>query len=192
MKLLRRIYSRWKSLRYSGKMRYGKDCFFGRHFRITGKPGNIFIKNNCYLDCSLYAFGSGTIEIGSHTSIRYNTRIGAIQRIIIGNNVIISNHVTIMDNNNHPTHPEDRMKMVASGYGTPLWSWNHSRSAEIIINDNVWIGERSRICKGVVIGAGAVIAADAVVTKDVPDNSMVAGNPAIVVREQIHLDKPML
>lgn len=49
----------------------------------------------------------------------------------------------------------------------------------------MWIGEYVRICKGVTIGDGSVVAANAVVTKDVPPNSIVAGNPAKVVKTDI-------
>ncbi len=56
----------------------------------------------------------------------------------------------------------------------------------VYIGDNVWIGYRAMILKGVTIGEGAVIAANAVVTKDVPAHCIVAGNPAKVIRENIN------
>jgi len=133
----------------------------------------------------LYTVGKGRILIGSNTSIRYNSRIGSAESVSIGNNVIISNNVTIMDNNNHPIHPKDRLRMIASGYGSNLWSWNFSRAKAIVIGDNIWIGEQVRICKGVTIGEGSVVAANSVVTHDVPAFSMVAGNPARIVKSDI-------
>jgi len=57
------------------------------------------------------------------------------------------------------------------------------RSEPIVIGDNTWIASRAIILKGVTIGEGCVIAAGAVVTKNVPPYSMVAGVPAVVVRE---------
>lgn len=51
----------------------------------------------------------------------------------------------------------------------------------------MWIGENARICKGVTIGDNAVIAACSVVTKNVPANAIAAGNPAKIVKENIHL-----
>ena len=59
-------------------------------------------------------------------------------------------------------------------------NWNEVKSKPIIIKKNSWIGMRSIILKGVIIGEGAVVAAGSVVTKDVPDYTLVAGNPAIV------------
>ena len=64
-------------------------------------------------------------------------------------------------------------------------SWKYSAHAPIVIGRNCWIGENSRICKGVHIGEGAIIAANAVVTKDVPAFSVAAGNPARIVKTNI-------
>jgi len=72
--------------------------------------------------------------------------------------------------------------MSKSGFYGDAWSAKHSSSAPIIISDNVWIGERATILKGVSIGQGAIVAMGSVVTKDVPDYSIVAGNPARIVK----------
>ena len=192
MNLFRQLISRIQHARYSRKMQCGEHCSFGRHFAIKGDRNAILMGDNCYMDGVLYTFDKGTIEIGAHSSIRYNTRVGATERVTIGNYVIISNHVTIIDNNNHPTHPADRMRMINSGYGTDWWSWKYAKAAAIVIGDNVWIGERARICKGVTVGEGSVIAADAVVVHDVPANCIAAGNPAVVIRENIHLETSIL
>ena len=53
----------------------------------------------------------------------------------------------------------------------------------VIIEDNVWIGDKATILSGVKIGKGAIVAANAVVTKDVPAYSVVAGNPAKIIRK---------
>ena len=55
---------------------------------------------------------------------------------------------------------------------------NGKVKAPIIIGDHVWIGKNVTVLKGVTIGSGAVIGAGSVVTKDVPSNTVVAGNPA--------------
>jgi acetyltransferase-like isoleucine patch superfamily enzyme len=186
MKLARQIISAIKKMQYSGIVRAGRNCVFGRNLYVRSPKDRIAVGDNCFLDCRMYCFEQGTIQIGSHSSIRYNTRIGAVNKITIGDHVIISNHVTIMDNNNHPVHPEQRLKMVHSGYGSELWSWKYAEAKEVRIGNNVWIGEGARINKGVSIGDGSVVAAGAIVTKDVPPNCVVAGNPAVIVKENIH------
>lgn len=92
--------------------------------------------------------------------------------------MIISNNVTIYDNNTHPIEPGKRILMSIIGFHSDLWDIKHSEHAEIIIDNNVWIGERACIFKGVFIGEGSIIAMNSVVTKDVPPYTLVAGNPA--------------
>ena len=104
-------------------------------------------------------------------------------KIYIGNYVIISNHVTIYDNNNHPTEPLKRKQMCIDGFYGEAWSWVHSDHRPVVIEDNVWIGEYSTILKGVTIGRGSIVGCHSVVTKDVPPYSIVAGNPAKVVKK---------
>jgi acetyltransferase-like isoleucine patch superfamily enzyme len=56
----------------------------------------------------------------------------------------------------------------------------------VIIGSNVWVGDRAIILKGVIIGSGSVIACGAVVTKNVPENTLVAGIPAKVIKSEVH------
>ena len=75
------------------------------------------------------------------------------------------------------------------GFDGDAWKWKYADSAPIVIEDNVWIGEYSAILKGVTIGTGSIVASHAVVTKDVPPYTIVAGNPARVVKEIAHGEK---
>ena len=111
-----------------------------------------------------------------------------MERITIGSYVIISNHVTIYDNNNHPTDPELRIKMCESGFYSEMWSWRYSSHKPVVIQDNVWIGEYASILKGVTVGKGSIVASHAVVTKDVRPYTIVAGNPAREVKELNHFE----
>ena len=169
---------------------FRKCCLLGSDVTVSDTANcfkdlsaKIIIGNNCDICCSLIAKGKSVINIGHHTTIRGETIIGAYESIKIGNYVIISNNVRIYDNNNHPTSPQKRKQMCATGnFYSEDWQWHHSDHKSIIIEDNVWIGERSTILKGVVIGMGAIIASNTVVTKDVPPFSVVAGNPGKIVK----------
>ena len=110
-----------------------------------------------------------------------------INRVEIGAYTAIAPEVTICDNNNHPVCPAFRKKMRMTPEGHIMRSWKYSANAPITIGENCWIGSNSRICKGVTIGDNAIVAACSVVTKDVPANSIVAGNPAKVVKTDIDI-----
>lgn len=146
------------------------------------KAGSIKFGKNCVIYGSYITQDNGTIEIGDNVTIRYDTRIGAVNSIKIGNNVIISNNVLIYDNNNHPVGITEREHISHNLLDPEVWKWKHSVSAPVVIEDNVWIGERATILKGVHIGPGAIVAMGAIVTKDVPAGAVVAGNPAKVVK----------
>lgn len=150
---------------------------------LTSDKSNIVIGSNCEINGTILAEGIGKVSIGQYTTIRFRSIVHAINRIEIGNYVIISNNVTIMDNNNHPVSPQARIEMSKSGFYSDLWSCKHSSNAPIIIEDNVWIGEKATILKGVRIGKGSIVALGAIVTKDVPPYSIAAGNPARVVKQ---------
>lgn len=165
----------------------GRDVSFGPFAARAGTPGDgvsVSIGDHVYLDCTVVTVDEGVVEIGSNCWIggAGTTAIGAVNRVTIGSDVIVSNHVHIYDNNNHPTDPDARRRMTRGEFFGPLWSWQSAASAPVIICDNVWIGEHSYIGKGVTIGVGAIIAAHSVVTKDVPPFTVFAGNPGRVVK----------
>ena len=153
----------------------GANCF-------SAVKEQIKIGKNCDIHAIISAQQGAIIKIGDYTTIRGNSVIGAVSSIEIGDYVIISNNVTIYDNNNHPTDPKKRIEMCRSGFYSELWDWKYAAVAPVKIGNNVWIGEKSAVLKGVTIGEGAVVASHAVVTKDVPPYAIVAGNPAKVVK----------
>lgn len=180
---LLRLYSRYN---------FGKNCVFGENFvsgpfatctNPTSFKENIVVGGNCEILGKLLVDSVGKITIGDYTTVRFSSRIFSTNSISIGSFVIISNNVTIYDNNNHPTSPELRMEMSMSGFYSNLWSAARSNSSPIVIEDNVWIGERSYIMKGVRIGRGSIVGLNSVVTKDVPPYSVVVGNPARIVKK---------
>lgn len=146
---------------------------------------NIIIGKNVYIRGLLFSMGGGDIVIGDSVFIGSYTKILAVNNIMIGKYTQIANNVTICDNNNHPVNPLDREIVAKTPPYSKERSWLYSQNAPIIIGENCWLGEYCRICKGVSIGNGSVVAANSVVTKDVPENCIVAGNPAIIVKREI-------
>ena len=118
----------------------------------------------------LKAFGKGSqIIIGDDVGMS-GCSISAMKSIRIGNNVLIGSGVLITDNDTHPLKAEGRR-----------YSNENVKSAPVIIEDDVFIGTRAIILKGVRIKKGSVIGAGSVVVKDVPQYTIVAGNPAKVI-----------
>jgi len=106
------------------------------------------------------------IIIGNNVGISGST-ICALKLIQIGNNVVIGSGCLLIDNDAHNIDPQKRSMPLDESYIKP-----------IIIDDDVFIGARSIILKGVKIGKGAVIGAGSVVSRNVPDYTIFAGNPA--------------
>lgn len=156
----------------------------------AGPKENIRIGDHVTIYGRLETQENGTIQIGDYTNIRFNSHIGAVGKVTIGRHVIISNNVYIYDNNNHPTSPKRRRQLTEDRFGPLLNSWANAAFAPVLIEDNVWIGFGAVILKGVTIGRGSIIGAHAVVTNCVPPFSVVAGNPAVVVKKiENDLDK---
>ena len=172
----------YKTAIFNKNAKLGKNTIFGAQSNCINDGGDIIIGNNCDIHAIISVKKNGVIKIGSFTTIRGNSVIGAVKKIEIGDYVIISNNVTIYDNNNHPISPVKRMEMCKSGFYSNLWDWKYSRFSSIKIEDNVWIRERAVILKGVTIGKGSVIGCNSVVTKSIPPYSIAVGNPAVVVK----------
>ena len=114
------------------------------------------------------------ITIGNNGDFGAFNHISCINRIQIGDNCLTGKWVTISDNNHGTT---DFMTLHEAPAKRKLYS-----KGPIIIGNNVWIGDKATILANVTIGDGAIIAANTVVIKDVPAYSIVAGNPARVVK----------
>jgi len=110
----------------------------------------------------------GEIKIGKFCLITPGVRIMSAESIVIGDACMIAHGAYISDADWHGIY--DRAKPVGN-------------TRPVIFEDNVWIGDSAIICKGVTIGKNSIIGAGAVVTKDVPPNSVYAGNPAILVKK---------
>lgn len=139
------------------------------------------------LGCSITCTHNGKLILGKHVKLQKNVTIQCADKIEIGDYTAIASNVTITDNNSHPVNPEYRRFMRTTPHGSDARAWIHSDHAPVKIGENCWIGQNARIQKGVTIGDNSVIAANSVVTKNVPANCIAAGNPAKVVKTDIHL-----
>jgi acetyltransferase-like isoleucine patch superfamily enzyme len=118
----------------------------------------------------IVAYG-GRLVVGSGTLIFAPNYIRVRKRVEIGQRCITGPCLTIMDSDVHK---------VAIGNDEPKL-----QTKEVIIKDNCWIGQNATILKGVTVGEGAIVGANAVVTRDVQPRTMVAGNPARVIKDNV-------
>ena len=164
----------------------GKNVKFSSRAKIFLQDGATF--SQVILDDDVWLYGriilqsQGFCKIGKHVKIGNSTTIQCVNKVEIGDYTIIADNVVITDNNNHPISPTYRKEWALNYSDSSLSLWKHSVSKPTIIEQNVWVGANSRICKGVRIGEGSIIAASSIVTKDVPPFCIVAGNPARIVK----------
>ena len=174
-------WQRMKSYIFMGyKSRYfqaiGSHCTLGAHTTYIGEQ-YITIGNNTHMG----DFGrltkqifSPEIIIGDNCSIGSQSHITAINKIVIGNNVLTGPRVLITDNSHGASidtildTPPSKRELVSNG--------------PVTIEDNVWIGEGAMIMPNVTIGKGSIIAANSVVTKDIPAYCVAAGSPAKIIK----------
>jgi acetyltransferase-like isoleucine patch superfamily enzyme len=123
----------------------------------------------------------GQINIGEDVFVGPNTRIWSGLQITIGNRVLISHGVNILDSAFHDLSASKRHLQFRKIFTDKLNAVGDIECRPVIIEDDVWIGFHAAILKGVRIGRGAVIAAGAIVTKDVAPFTVVGGTTAAVI-----------
>lgn len=151
----------------------GKHCLIGGNFIFETPTGRITVGDRCHIGGGMFI---------------------SRESITIGNDVTMAWDVTLYDHNSHSIFWEERKNdteqeykdFIGTGNECKNKDWSVVKSAPIVIKDKAWLGFGVTVLKGVTIGEGAVIGAKSVVTHDIPDWTVAAGNPAVVVKKIEH------
>ena len=170
-------------LKKSSFKSFGKNSLLGLNSIII-KPkyisigSNSSICNGVELSCSESVITIGNLPsmiIGNGVSIGEYSHITCANKLIIGNGVLTGKKVLITDNAHGAS--------IRTSLDIAPMLREVVSNGPVIIEDNVWIGEKASIMPNVHIGKGAIVAANAVVTKNVPAYAVVGGNPAKIIKQ---------
>ena len=166
---------------FKGNITIGKKVKFYQKLRLNGN-GTIEIGDNSFFgygiggrfyggSCEIQARSKDSvIKIGKNVAVNNNMFFCANKSIVVEDDVLIGERVTIMDHNGHGVYPDRRRNSAGT-------------AKEVIIKRNVWIGSNVTILPGTIIGDNSVVGAGSVVKGVFPDNVVIQGNPAVVVKK---------
>ena len=172
---------------------------YGKHLMVYDR---VYIKGNGVIELGddfLFLSGDcinpicrnlrGVLYTATHQAkILIGDRVGisssclwANERITIGNDVNIGGDCLIIDNDAHPISYQQRRRGYQKKVDSIVYL-EKIKSAPVVIEDDVWIGARCQILKGVRIGARSIIAAGSIVTHDIPEDVIAGGNPCTIIK----------
>lgn len=156
----------------------GKGCTFMKPWHVTvfggpidlGDFANVITTSDHKVRLTVWGAekGKGFISIGKYSLICPGVRISSATGITIGDSCMMASSVYLTDADWHGIY--DRTDYTG-------------RNEPIVVGNNVWIGDSTVVCKGVTIGDNSIIGAGSVVTRDIPANTIAAGNPAVPVKQ---------
>ncbi len=168
--LSRRWRLAWMRARFP-RAHFGPDCDIrhGLHLSL-GRNATLEIGPRCILDRDMTLAVDGRLSLGVRVIFGHHCTLAVADSLIIGDNSLLAEMVSIRDHD----HAFDRLDVPIRLQGMV--------SAPVVIGQNVWLGAKVTVVKGVTIGDDAIVAAGAVVTRDVPAGAIVAGVPARLLR----------
>lgn len=152
-------------------------------WRVSGQTGTFAVGSNSMFSAHVVFEKRGaSLIVGDRTFIGGKSMFSICESVTIGSDVMMSWGCTIADHDSHSLDFHHRSQDVENWLDGRK-DWTYVRNAPVVIADKVWIGFNCSVLKGVTIGEGAVVAANSNVTRNVQPWTLVAGNPARVIRQ---------
>jgi len=178
---------------FFGALRLGRDLLFSKcvssqvrliryPFYLRGRSFIHFGKNfTSGVGLRIDAFGgkANQVLIGKNVEVGDYVHIGALDSVVIGDDVLMAGKVYISDHD----HGIYRGSGESASLPTQIQSHKSLQISPVRIGNNVWLGEGVCVLKGVEIGENSIIGAASVVTKSIPPNSIAVGSPAQVIKQ---------
>jgi acetyltransferase-like isoleucine patch superfamily enzyme len=162
----------WLKLRWRGRLQMDGICFFCRGVKLEiGPRATLRIGRWAWIgDGTKIRVHEGEVSIGAKTVMGQECTISAYQHVSIGRECIVADRVMLIDFD-HGVVEVERLIRLQGIY-----------KRDVRVGCNVWIGYGACVLRGVSVGHNSVVGTSAVVTKDVPENAVVGGVPAHVLR----------
>ena len=198
-KICSSLYIGWNKIYFFlNNIKYGKNFRVFNHLYLKIHVGALVqICNNCTImsgaglnplsrniKTCIYVGKKATLKLGNDVGISSST-LWVKESVSIGNSVAIGADCIIMDTDAHNLDWKIRCSEETNEYGESV-DMVTAASAPIVIEDNVLVGARCIILKGVTIGARSIIGSGSIVTKDIPSDCIAAGNPCKVIKSIVY------
>ena len=198
-KICSSLYIGWNKIYFFlNNIKYGKNFRVFNHLYLKIHVGALVqIGNNCTImsgaglnplsrniKTCIYVGKKATLKLGNDVGISSST-LWVKESVSIGNSVAIGADCIIMDTDAHNLDWKIRCSEETNEYGESV-DMVTAASAPIVIEDNVLVGARCIILKGVTIGARSIIGSGSIVTKDIPSDCIAAGNPCKVIKSIVY------
>ena len=198
-KICSSLYIGWNKIYFFlNNIKYGKNFRVFNHLYLKIHVGALVqIGNNCTImsgaglnplsrniKTCIYVGKKATLKLGNDVGISSST-LWVKESVSIGNSVAIGADCIIMDTDAHNLDWKIRCSEETNEYGESV-DMVTAASAPIVIEDNVLVGARCIILKGVTIGARSIIGSGSIVTKDISSDCIAAGNPCKVIKSIVY------
>ena len=151
----------------------------------VAEPDHLEVGDHSYIEGEVFLLTpQSRCRIGNFCFLGAESRLWIQGSLTIGNFVLIAPRVDVFDNDSHPLDATRRREDAIDQFQRKrMMDYGQVPQAEVVIEDDVWIGTKSTIMKGVQLGRGCVVAAGSVVTHSVEPYTLVGGNPAREIRK---------